>query len=85
MTETKLMSNLREKEVAKLLALLGAHDYDSVGQCHSNKICYPCVDEEGNERDIVITVTVPKKDFDSFQAIEDYKFEVESKVKKEEG
>ncbi len=89
MTNTKLMDNLREKEVAKLLEILKAHDYDMVGQCHSNKICFPTLDEEGNERDVVITVTIPKKDFDSLQAQEDYKFDLatkaKEKTKKEEG
>lgn len=85
MTNTQLMNTLREKEIAKLLTLLKANGYEDIGQCHSNKLCFPTLDSEGNERDIVITVTVPKKDFDSFQAQEDYKFECAQKSKKEKG
>lgn len=79
--ETELVNELRVAEVQKLLDLLQENDFDLVGLCHSNKITYPTLDSEGNERDIVITVSIPKKEFDGQTEIQNYNEDLINKAK----
>lgn len=82
--ETELVNELRIAEVQKILDLLKENDFDLVGLCHSNKITYPTLDSEGNERDIVITVSIPKKEFDGQTEILNYNEDCIAKAKAKE-
>lgn len=57
-TENKLCTNLREQELRRWMEIALDMGEDA-RQTKGNRFMYPCVDEEGNERFMEITVSVP--------------------------
>lgn len=71
MTKTKLNEMLRANYVSKLKELFAEEDLQVVA---SNKLSFPVVDADGNDKWVVLTVTVPNDDeYDGYTDAEFYK------------
>jgi hypothetical protein len=86
-SQTQLDNALRADFMGKLTAWLIAEDED-VGFTASNVINMPCVDSEGNEKWLKITVTVPKgankgtEPYDGYGERESYDIKLSDKADK---
>lgn len=83
-----LDDKLREVYLEMLSAIL-TEKGEEVLRTNSNEICLPCVDEENNDKFIVITVKVPtgSRDgdlYDGYEMAEDYKMKLKNKAEKAE-
>ena len=91
MTNTALNNNLRNVTLRDLIEFL-ASKYDvDVLSVSSSSVVFPTVDEEGNEKYVKISVSVPRgtrngkggyDDYDGYAMAEDYKAEQEEKEAK---
>ena len=91
MTNTALNNNLRNVTLRDLIEFL-ASKYDvDVLSVSSSAVVFPTVDEEGNEKYVKISVSVPRgtrngkggyDDYDGYAMAEDYKAEQEEKEAK---
>lgn len=60
---------------------------EDILRTNSNEIAFPCVDEEGNEKFVVITVKVPTgsrdgEEYDGYAVAESYALKVKEKAEK---
>lgn len=86
-----LNDKLRERYIEIISKTLAEQD-EEVLRTGSNEIAFPCVDDEGNDKFIVLTVKVPTgsrdgEGYDGYSMAEDYaikcKNKAESAAKKE--
>ena len=81
MTRNQLNEKLRSDFLPKLTAFL-SQDND-VCRIASNKIAFPVVDAEGNEKWMTVTISVPTdSEFDGYTEADFYKEKVEQKIMK---
>lgn len=77
-----LNAQLREKYLSEIRNALAAEDLQLIA---SNKVAFPVVDSEGNDKWIVLTVTVPTdEEFDGYNDAVVYKEKVALKAEKAE-
>lgn len=91
MTNTALNNTLRNSTLRDIISFI-ASKYDvDVLSVSSSAIVFPTVDEEGNEKYVKISVSVPRgtrdgkggyEDYDGYAAAEDYKLDCEEKAAK---
>lgn len=83
MTKTQLNEKLRATVLPRLIAMFEAES--DVCRIASNKIAIPAVDDEGTEKWITITVSVPNEnEFDGYTEAQFYAEKLEAKVAKAE-
>lgn len=92
-TSNKVLNDkLRERYLEIISKVLSEKD-EEVLRTNSNEIAFPCVDDEGNDKFVVLTVKVPigSRDgdaYDGYSMAEDYAIKCKNKVetakKKEE-
>ena len=83
MTKTQLNEKLRATVLPRLIAMFEA-DSD-VCRIASNKIAIPAVDDEGTEKWITITVSVPNEsEFDGYNEAQFYAEKLKAKAAKAE-
>lgn len=71
-TSNKVLNDrLREKYLAVVGEALTAND-EEVLRVGSNELALPCLDEEGNEKFIVVTIKVPTGSRDDGEAYDGY-------------
>lgn len=75
-TKKSLHENLRNKYLEKITEFFKATD-EEVLRTGTNEIAFPCVDEEGNDEFIVLTVKVPTgsrdgEPYDGYAMAEDF-------------
>lgn len=84
-----LRENIKKNYVTQLIEYFKANDED-VLQIKSNEICFPVLDEEGNEEFVKITVAVPtgsrddNEPFDGYGKAEEYEMKQKEKREKAE-
>lgn len=84
-----LRENIKKKYVSQLIAFLNSKDED-VLQIKSNEICFPVLDEQGNEEFVKITIAVPtgsrddNEPFDGYGKAEEYQMKLKAKAEKAE-
>ena len=88
MSNKKVMDELRNRYLLSVTQAFVAND-EEVLRTGSNEIAIPCLDCEGNEQWVVITVKVPTgsrdgEAYDGYGAAEDYKLKQEEKAVKAE-
>ena len=71
MTPTKLNEALRNEYLRIIISYLEQADYEIL-RTGSNEIALPCVDQEGNEKYITITVKVPTGSRDDGESYDGY-------------
>ena len=76
-SKKSLREDLRTKYLERVIALFNAND-EEVLRTGANEIAFPCVDAEGNDEFIVITVKVPtgSRDgdpYDGYAVAEEYR------------
>lgn len=82
-----LRENIKKNYVTQLIEYFKANDED-VLQIKSNEICFPVLDEEGNEEFVKITVAVPtgsrddNEPFDGYGKAEEYGMKLKQKAEK---
>lgn len=82
-----LRENIKKNYVAQLIEYFKAND-EEILQIKSNEICFPVLDEEGNEEFVKITVAVPtgsrddNEPFDGYGKAEEYKMKLKQKAEK---
>lgn len=81
-----LNDKLREKYLQAVMEYFSSHDED-VMRTNTNEIALPCVDEQGNEKFITITVKVPTGSregdpYDGYSMAEEYKLKLTEKAEK---
>lgn len=81
-----LRENLRNKYLDRIIDLFTKSD-EEVLRTGSNEIAFPCVDREGNDEFIVITVKVPTGErggdpYDGYGEAEAYAMKVANKAEK---
>lgn len=85
MTETALNNKLRSDWTKTLVEMLTEKGED-VMLIKDNILCFPCVDDEGNDKWVRIPIEVPKgtktDPFDGYALHEDYEFSKAEKAKK---
>lgn len=87
MTPTKLNEALRNEYLARIVEMFANDDYE-VLRTNSNEIALPCVDAEGNEKFIIVTVKVPtgsredKEPYDGYSVAEAYDMKCKEKAQK---
>lgn len=84
----KLMDELRTRYLTSVSEAMSAAG-EEVLRTGSNEIALPCLDADGNEQWVVITVKVPTgsrdgEAYDGYGAAEDYKIKQEEKAVKAE-
>lgn len=81
-----LRENIKKIYIAQLIDFFQAKDED-VLRIKSNEICFPVLDEEGNEEFVKITVAVPTGSRDDNEPFDGYgkaqEYEMKQKEKKE--
>ena len=82
----KLDNALRTRYLEKVIALF-TENGEEVMQTASNKVAFPCVDAEGNDKFIEITIKVPTGErdgepYDGYGEAEDYAMKVAEKAEK---
>lgn len=87
-SQRKLNEALRARYVDRVKSLLESVD-DEVLVVGSNELAVPCVDGNGNETFVVITLKVPTgtregEAYDGYSAATDYAFKLTEKAKKAE-
>lgn len=80
-SQTKLNDDIRVKVIARLTDIF-AHTED-VYRVASNKIAFPTLDEVGDEKWVVLTVSVPKDEYDGYIDAQFYAEKCEDKKVKE--
>lgn len=88
MTQKQLNDNLRKKYLERVIELFRANDED-VLITGTNEICFPCLDEEGNEKFVQIVVKIPKGSrdgdaFDGYSLADTFKLNQENKKVEEQ-
>ena len=85
MTETALNNKLRADWTKKIFEMLIEKGED-VMLIKDNILCFPCVDDEGNDKWVRIPIEVPKgtktDPFDGYALHDDYEFSKAEKEKK---
>lgn len=87
MTPTKLNEALRNECLARIIEMFANEDYEIL-RTGSNEIALPCVDAEGNEKFIVVTVKVPTgsredgESYDGYSVAEAYDMKCKEKARK---
>lgn len=87
MTNTKLNEALRNEYLNLIKDHFISGDYE-VLRTGSNEIALPCVDSEGNEKFIIVTVKVPtgsredKEPYDGYSVAEAYAMKCKEKAQK---
>jgi len=86
MTQKMLDTKLRENYVKVLTDLIKANGYDTI-QTNSNEIAIPCVDDEQNEKFILLTVKVPTgsrdgEPYDAYSISQEYQMKLTEKEQK---
>lgn len=88
MASRKILDDaLREKYIKILSDALDAQG-EEILRVGSNEIALPCVDDEGNEKFIVLTVKVPLGSregdlYDGYSMAEDYQLKLKTKAEKD--
>lgn len=87
-SQRKLNDALRARYVDRVKSLLESVN-DEVLVVGSNELAVPCVDAEGNETFVVVTLKVPTgtregEPYDGYAAATDYAFKLQEKAKKAE-
>lgn len=87
-TAKALREKVRAKYLTEIVKLFEGAD-EEILVTGANEIAMPCVDDEGNERFVVVTVKVPigSRDgdpYDGYSMAEEYQIKVNSKKKKTE-
>ena len=87
MTNTKLNEALRNEYLNLITDRFISGDYE-VLRTGSNEIALPCVDAEGNEKFVIVTVKVPtgsredKEPYDGYSVAEAYEMKCKEKALK---
>lgn len=91
MTNTALNNALRNNTLRDIIEFISTkYEVDALS-VSSSAIVYPTVDEEGNEKYVKITISVPRgsrdgkggyEEYDGYAAAEDYRLEQEDKAAK---
>lgn len=82
-----LRENIKKNYITQLIEYFKINDED-VLQIKSNEICFPVLDEEGNEEFVKITVAVPtgsrddNEPFDGYGKAEEYEMKLKQKAEK---
>lgn len=81
-SQTKLNEEIRQRVMVGIIETTNANGED-VQRIASNKIAYPTLDSQGNEKWVVLTVTVPtSEDFDGYGEAESYEMKLKAKAEK---
>ena len=80
-SQTKLNEEIRQKVMEEIKNFYG--DREELLRVASNKFAYPTVDSENDDKWVIITVTVPKSDYDGYTDADFYKEKCEDKKIKE--
>lgn len=83
-TNKVLNDKLREKYLEIISKVMGEVG-EEVLRTNSNEIAFPCVDEEGNDKYVVLTVKVPTgsrdgEAYDGYSMAEDYAIKCKNKA-----
>ena len=87
-TSNKVLNDkLRERYLSIVSDALSAKD-EEVLRVGSNELALPCLDEEGNEKFIVVTIKVPTGSregdaYDGYSMAEDWEIKCKNKAEKE--
>lgn len=87
-TEKVLNEKLRAKYLEKVVDFFKSED-EEVLITGTNELCFPCVDEGGNDKFIVIKVTVPSgsrdgEAYDGYSMAQDFELKSKEKAEKAE-
>lgn len=80
-SQTKLNDEIRQKVMEEIKDFYG--DREELLRVASNKFAYPTVDSENEDKWVIITITVPKNEYDGYIDAEFYKEKCEEKAQKE--
>ena len=80
-SQTKLNDNIRAKVIAQLTDILA--QTEDVCRVASNKIAFPTLDEVGDDKWVVLTVSVPKDEYDGYTDAQFYAEKCEDKKVKD--
>ena len=85
-SKKSLRDDLRTKYLDRIVALFNVNG-EEVLRTGANEIAFPCVDSEGNDEFIVVTVKVPTgsrdgEPYDGYAMAEDYRMKQEARAEK---
>lgn len=80
-SQTKLNEEIRLKVITDLTDTLSKTE--DVCRVASNKVAFPTLDSRGDDKWVIITVSVPKDEYDGYTDAEFYKEKCEDKAQKD--
>lgn len=84
-TSAKVLNEKLREQYLKMVSEMLSNNEEQVLRTGSNEIALPCLDSEGNEKFVVITIKVPTGSregdaYDGFAMEEEYKMKCEAKA-----